>query len=235
MVCVCPSMTLMKINKQTVVALAVAAGALSLQPLTRAAESREPAQRVGEGRLAAARERMQETARELNLTDEQKQKLQSIVRERTEKLRALRQDNNLTREEKMEKFRTAREEINAEVKKVLTPEQFQKWQARRGALAGGAARPGARLQEGIRELNLTTEQKQQLRPLYQEQMEKLRELWQDTSLTMAEKLEKAKTLHKEMAPKLKKVLDAEQYARLEKQVSQWMEQARQRLTGQREN
>jgi len=235
LVCVCPSMTLMKINKQTVVALAVAAGALSLQPLTRAAESREPAQRAGEGRLAAARERMQETARELNLTDEQKQKLQSIVRERTEKLRELRQDNNLTREEKMEKFRAAREEINAEVKKVLTPEQFQKWQARRGALAGGAARPGARLQEGIRELNLTTEQKQQLRPLYQEQMEKLRELWQDTSLTMAEKLEKAKALHKEMAPKLKKVLDAEQYARLEKQVSQWMEQARQRLTGQREN
>jgi len=228
-------MTLMQMKKHAVIALAVAAGALSPQPLTRAADAGQPAQRAGEGRLAAVRERMQETARELNLTDEQKQKLQTIVRERMEKLRDLRQDNSLTREEKMGKFRAAREEINAEVKKLLTPVQFQEWQASRGVLAGGAARPGVRLQEGIRELNLTDEQKQQLRPLYQEQMEKMRGLWQDNSLSRTEKLEKAKTLHKEMAPKLKKVLDAKQYARWEKQVSQWMEQAQQRLTGQRDN
>ncbi len=222
-------------NKQTVIALAVAAGALNLQPLTRAAEGKGPAQPAGEGRLAAARERMQETARELNLTDEQKQTLQSILRERMGKLRDLRQDNRLTREEKMEKFKAAREDITAEVKKVLTPEQFEKWKARQGGLAEGASRPGARLQESIQALNLTNEQKERLKPIYQEQMEKLRELRQDNSLSMAEKLEKLKGMRQEIRPKLKKVLDAEQYAKWEKEFNRWVEQLRQRFQGQKEN
>ena len=85
---------------------------------------------------------MQETAKELNLTDEQKQKLQTIVRERMEKLRDLRQDNNLSREEKMEKFKAAREDITAEVKKVLTPEQFEKWKAKQGPMAESPGQAG---------------------------------------------------------------------------------------------
>ena len=124
---------------------------------------------------------MQETARELNLTDEQKEKLQTIIREQMEKLRDLRQDNSLSPEEKREKFKAAREEIIAEVKKVLTPEQFEKWKAKQGQLAGECTgRRVARLQEAIKDLNLTDEQKEQLKPIYQEQMEKLRELYQDT-------------------------------------------------------
>jgi Spy/CpxP family protein refolding chaperone len=114
---------------------------------------------------------MQETARELNLTPEQTAKLQSIVRERAEKLRELRQDNSLSPEEKRQKLAAARAEIVSEVKKVLTPEQFEKWKARQGQTAGGAIRPLARLQEAINDLNLTDEQKEQLKPLYQAQME----------------------------------------------------------------
>ena len=70
--------------------------------------------------------------------------------------------------------------------------------------------PLARLQEAINDLNLTHEQKEQLKPLYLEQMVKLRDLHQDTTLTMAEKLDKLKSIHQEAAPKLKKVLSADQ-------------------------
>ncbi len=217
-------------DRQTLIALAAVVSTLSLQPLARGAENKEGARPAGGDRLAALRERMQESARELDLTPEQKEKLQTIVRERMGKLRGLREDNSLSREEKMEKFKAAREEITAEVKKVLTPEQFEKWKAKQGQPAGdGVQRPLAKLEGAIKELNLTEEQKEKLKPLYQEQMEKLRDLRQDNSLSMAEKLEKVKALNKDIAPQLKKVLDAEQFAKWQKQTDEWLEQLRQRL------
>jgi Spy/CpxP family protein refolding chaperone len=225
----------MNMTRHTLIALAAVAGVLSLQPLTRAADTNEPAPPTGGDRLAAQRERMQEMARELNLTDEQKEKLQTIIREQMEKVRDLRQDASLAQPERAEKFKAIREEIIAEARKVLTPEQFEKWRARQGQLAGGAGRPMERLQEAIRDLNLTDAQREQLKPLYEEQMEKLRDLHQDTSLSIPEKLEKLKAMQKEIAPKLKKVMDAEQYAKWEKGVNQWLEQLQQRFQDAKQN
>src|ERR1035441_3476877 len=153
----------MNMTKHTLIALAAVVGVLSLQPLIRAADTNTPAPPAAGDLLAAVRERMQDTARELNLTDEQKEKLQTIIRGQTEKLRALRQDTSLSQPEKAEKFKAIREDIIAEAKKVLTPEQFEKWQAKQGAQAGGAGeRPLARLQGAIKELNLTDAQKEEL-------------------------------------------------------------------------
>ena len=217
----------MNLNKQTLVALVAVAGALSLQPLTRAADDKAPA--TGGARRAALRERMQETARELNLTDEQKQKLQTLIRERMQKMRDLRQDTTLSREQKMAKLKAAREDLIAEVKKVLTPEQFEKWKASQGQRAAATANPMARLHEAIADLNLNDQQKEQLRPIYEEQMQKLRELHEDTNLSVPQKLAKLKAIHAEMAPKLKKIMTAEQYAKWNKDVNQWLDQLRQRF------
>jgi protein CpxP len=223
----------MNITKHILMALAAVAATLTLQPLARAADASQPAPPAPSDRPAALRERMQETARELNLTPEQTAKLQSIVRERAEKLRELRQDNSPSPEEKRQKLAGAHAEIVSEVKKVLTPEQFEKWKARQGQTAGGAIRPLARLQEAINDLNLTDEQKEQLKPLYQAQMEKLRDLYQDAGLSMAEKLDKLKALRQEAAPKLMKVLNADQYAKLERDFNQWLDQLKQRLLEQK--
>jgi len=226
----------MNINKQTLITLAAIAGALSLQPLVRAADTNEPAPPTSGNRLGALRERMQETAKELNLTDEQKEKLQTIIRGQMEKLRDLRQDTSLSAQDKKDKFQAIREDITAEVKKVLTPEQFEKWKAKQGQSTPGAAeRPLAKLDAAIKELNLTDDQKEQLKPLYQEQMEKLRDLHQDNSLSLAEKFEKLKAMQKEIAPKLKKVLDADQYAKWEKGANQWIEQLQQRFQDAKQN
>jgi Spy/CpxP family protein refolding chaperone len=236
----CPSTentNFMKITKHTLMVLAAVVSTFSLQPLTRAADNTEPARPAAGGdRLAALRERMQDTARELNLTAEQKEKLQTIIRDRMEKLRELRQDTSLTPQEKREKFQAAREEITAEVKKVLTPEQFEKWKAKQGQLAGaGAEGPRAKLESAIKDLNLTDAQKEQLKPVYQEQMEKLRDLHQDSSLSMSEKLDKLKAMQKEIAPKLKKVMDTEQFAKWEKESNQWIEQLGQRFQEKKQN
>ena len=198
--------------------------------MARAADNQASAQPAGDNRAATLRERMQDTAKELNLTDEQKNKLQTIIRGQAEKLRELRQDTSLSQPERAEKFKAIREDIIAEAKKVLTPEQFEKWQAKQGPLAGAAGeRPLAKLQGAIKDLNLTDAQKEELKPIYEEQSQKLRDLYQDTNLSIPEKLEKLKGMHKEIAPKLKKVMDADQYAKWEKDVDQWIEQLPQRF------
>ena len=225
----------MNINRQTLVVLAAVAGVLSLQLLALAADNQAPAQPASGDRVAALRERMQDTAKELNLTDEQKEKLQTIIRAQAGKLRELRQDTSLSAEDKKEKVRAIREGIVAEVKKVLTPEQFEKWKAKQGQLAAGGGAPLARVQEAIKELNLTDQQQEQLKPIYEEQMGKLRELYQDTTLSIPQKLEKLKGMVKENAPKLKKVMDAEQYAKWEKDVNQWLEQLRLRFQDAKQN
>jgi Spy/CpxP family protein refolding chaperone len=226
----------MNMTKHTLIALAAVAGVLNLQPLTRAADNKESALPAAGGRGAALRERMQETAKELNLTDEQKEKLQAIIRGQMEKLRALRQDTSLSQPEKAAKFKVIREDIIAEAKKVLTPEQFEKWKAKQGQQAGGGAeRPLAKLEGAIKDLNLTEAQKEQLKPIYQEQTEKLRELHQDTSLSIPEKLAKLRAMNKEITPKLKKVMDAEQFAKWEKDVNQWIEQLQQRFQDAKQN
>jgi Spy/CpxP family protein refolding chaperone len=102
-------------------------------------------------------------------------------------------------------------------------------------LAAGGGAPLARVQEAMKELNLTDQQQEQLKPIYEEQMGKLRELYQDTNLSVPEKLEKLKAMVKENAPKLKKVMDAEQYAKWEKDVNQWLEQLRQRFQDAKQN
>lgn len=219
----------MRIDKQTLVTLATIVGALCLQPAARAADTTEPAKPASSDRAAALRERMQDTAKELNLTDEQKGKLQAVIRGQMAKLRGLRQDTSLSAEDKREKIRAIREEVTAEVKEVLTPEQFEKWKAKQGQSTTGGGGPAARLQEAIKGLNLSEQQKEQLKPIYQEQMDKLRELQQDSSLSMPQKLEKLKDMHKEIAPKLKKVMNAEQYAMWEKDIDQWLDQLQQRF------
>ena len=222
-------------TKHLLIALAALAGTLTLQPLARAATTNDSTTPATSDRAGAMRDRMQDTARELNLTPEQTAKLQTIVRERMEKMRTVRQDTSLSSEERQEKFQAGREELLAEVKKVLTPEQFEKWKAKQGPQTGGGLRPMARIQEAIQDLKLTDDQMQQLTPVYLEQMEKLRDLYQDSSLSMAQKVEKLKAASKEVAPKLKKVLDAEQYAKWEKNSAQFLEEVQQRFQGRKQN
>ena len=124
-----------------------------------------------------------------------------------------------------------RDEINAEAGKLLTPEQLKNWKEKQGQVTTPAPGPMARIQETIKELNLSEDQKAQLKPLYEEHMARLRELHQDNALSPMQKMDKLVAMQKELAPKVKKVMDAEQYAKWEKESSQWIEQLRKRIDG----
>jgi protein CpxP len=67
-------------------------------------------------------------AKQLNLTDDQKAKVKPILEARDKKIGELREDTSLSPEERRAKMQSLREEITAQMKAVLTPEQFDKWQ-----------------------------------------------------------------------------------------------------------
>jgi periplasmic protein CpxP/Spy len=67
-------------------------------------------------------------AKQLDLTDDQKPKVQEIMKSAMDKGRALREDTSLTSEEKKEKTKAIKEDMATQLKAVLTPEQFAKWQ-----------------------------------------------------------------------------------------------------------
>jgi periplasmic protein CpxP/Spy len=67
-------------------------------------------------------------AKQLDLTDAQKPKVEAIRKSAMEKGRTLREDTSLTQEEKKAKAKAIREDMATQMKAVLTPEQFTKWQ-----------------------------------------------------------------------------------------------------------
>jgi protein CpxP len=67
-------------------------------------------------------------AKELNLTDDQKPKFQEIMKSSREKMKDLREDTSLSSEEKKAKAKEIQENTATQMKALLTPEQFTKWQ-----------------------------------------------------------------------------------------------------------
>ena len=75
-------------------------------------------------------------SQQLNLTPEQKAKVLPILREEAPKLQAIKNDNSLSRMQKMQRVRAIHQQTDPQMKAILSPEQYQKLQAiRRQALS----------------------------------------------------------------------------------------------------
>lgn len=130
-------------------AVLLALATLTLTPAASRAEDSKPAagtapadaaptaprreRRATSERLDAARNRRDAMMAELGLTDEQRDKLRAAQKDQAEKLRAVREDSSLSREQKAAKAREMRDSLVATTKTILTPEQFEKWQKSREA------------------------------------------------------------------------------------------------------
>lgn len=72
-------------------------------------------------------------ATELNLSDDQKQKLHGFLTATTEKVEEYKQQNpNASKEDLVKRIGTNRTEIRERVKNFLSPEQLTKWDAEIG-------------------------------------------------------------------------------------------------------
>lgn len=78
-------------------------------------------------RAARAKERFQKMQADLGLTSEQSQKIQAIMAEQREALKGVKNDTTLTADQKKEKLKAARADVDAKIAGLLTPEQKAKW------------------------------------------------------------------------------------------------------------
>ncbi len=91
-----------------------------------------PAQRAQQG--PGLRPMAQQMMAELNLTDAQKAQLTPILEAQRTKMSAIFNDTTLSREQKAAKMQSLRAAVEPELSKILTPEQLQKWNAKRNQM-----------------------------------------------------------------------------------------------------
>jgi len=80
-------------------------------------------------------------AQQLNLTDDQKPKVKEILDGRQEQMRDLWQDQDMSRDDRMAKMKSIREDTDAKLKAVLTADQFEQWQKMESRMRGPRNRP----------------------------------------------------------------------------------------------
>jgi Spy/CpxP family protein refolding chaperone len=128
----------MKIHRISLM-IALAAGALfAASPALRAQDAKEKEAPKREGapegkRGEAVRDRFEKMSTDLKLTDEQKKKIQEAFRTQREKMQGL------SPEERRDKMREIRGEMDKKMKEILTKEQYEQWEKIRPQ--GGAGGP----------------------------------------------------------------------------------------------
>lgn len=75
-------------------------------------------------------------AQRLNLTDDQKPKVKAIFDEQRQKMRDLRNNQDLSRDDRMAQMQTIRKDTDAKLKDVLTADQFKQWQEMESKMRG---------------------------------------------------------------------------------------------------
>lgn len=122
----------MKTTKFGLAAALTLGSLMAFAPLTQAQQDRRnedrPRAQRREAGDARPQDRINRMAEELKLTAEQKEKLQAAMREQNEKARTLREDTNLSQEDRRTKMRELRTDFTAKVKKILNAEQFEQWE-----------------------------------------------------------------------------------------------------------
>ena len=76
----------------------------------------------------AAMQKAQAIAQQLNLTPQQKEKVLPILADEVPKVRAIKNDNSLSKMQKMQQLRAIHQQTDPQMKAILSPEQYQKLQ-----------------------------------------------------------------------------------------------------------
>jgi len=116
----------MKTNKIRLVAMLALGGLLTCGTVAFAQDA-APQAKKGRGPT------IEQLTTELKLTDEQKPKVEAVLKASQDKQRELRADTALSQEDRRTKQTEIRDEQNKKMKEILTPEQFEKYQAMRPA------------------------------------------------------------------------------------------------------
>jgi periplasmic protein CpxP/Spy len=110
-------------------ALFVALTGLRLVAQTDSTSAADPEMR------AKVQQKLQHISSELNLTDDQKQKIQPILQSELQQAKSVQGDSSLSPEQKKAKMQDIHQSTSSEIGPILTPDQQKKWEAMKAAKA----------------------------------------------------------------------------------------------------
>jgi len=136
----------MKARKISLIVALIAGVMLAYSPALRAQDAKEGKDtKTRQGRPGrdgrGGQEYINKMAEDLKLTDEQKTKVEKVMTEQREKMRGAR---DLSEDQRREKFKTMREEMDKKMKEILTAEQYTKWEKERQQRGPGGQKRGPR-------------------------------------------------------------------------------------------
>lgn len=153
---------------------------------------------------------------QLNLSADQQSQMKQIMQDQRTQMQALRANTSLTPEQKKEQIKQLRESNHQKVMALLTPDQQAQFkhlqQQRRGRMQ---AFTGGRRFQGLQALNLTQQQKDQLKPIFQSGRQQMQALRSDSSLTPDQRREKMKEIRQNQQAQLNSILTPEQQQQLQ--------------------
>lgn len=149
----------------------------------------------------------------LNLSEDQRAKVQTILQGQHSQIQALRSNTSLTEEQKKQQARELRQANHQQLLAVLTPEQQAKMKQFNGQRMGrhAAFNAGRRFQA----LNLTDQQKSQLKPVFESTRQQMQALRSDTTLTPDQKREKIQQIRQNQMAQMKSILTPEQQQQMQ--------------------
>ena len=121
----------MKANKTMLIAALAVGSLLVWSPALRAGDTNTPPSTPAAGAPPAVRPphaSFERQAEQLNLTADQKPKVQAIEEAQKQKMLDLSKDTTLTPKDRQAKRKAIAEELSQQMKTILTPEQFDKWE-----------------------------------------------------------------------------------------------------------
>lgn len=104
-------------------ALFVALTGLGLVAQTDSTSASDPEMR------AKVQQKLQHLSSELNLTDDQKQKIQPILQSQLQQAKAVQDDSSLSPDQKKAKMQDIHQSMSSQIGPILTPDQQKKWEA----------------------------------------------------------------------------------------------------------
>ena len=101
-------------------------GAIALAQDSDQSVPAQPGARYDQRRRDRAEDRLRRMSKELNLTDDQKEKLKPILQDEAQQMKSVQADNSLTAQQRRKKMREIHKTFEPQVQAVLTPEQRDK-------------------------------------------------------------------------------------------------------------
>lgn len=160
-------------------------------------------------------------AKELNLTEEQQEKMKSVNESFKSKMQALRSDESLSKDAKGEKMKELAQSKRTEMQALLTPEQQAKMkemgQKRKEMPRKGHHKFSQRNKRpGMmgRDLNLSDEQRSQMRSMNESFRKQMQDLKADNSMDKDARIAKRKELAAAHKDQMNSILTPEQQAKM---------------------